>query len=174
MLDCMLFLFALTYNKLYWMDQSYFRVALGLWFSCCYGFLTKDFLLSVTLCYEWAKLLVWYLYLRHVQESAKTKHPQLHYESKLYMILQGGSTYLFPLFFNHRMLCSVTFLIPKYIMHFNLCVLPTTSISLQRVFPISNGLELKANTMSWLLTFLVRAWRIYLIIVIGNFPWKQF
>lgn len=26
-----------------------------------------------------------------VQESVKTKHPQLHYESKLYMLLQGGS-----------------------------------------------------------------------------------
>ncbi|KAH9602309.1 hypothetical protein KSS87_010891, partial [Heliosperma pusillum] len=25
------------------------------------------------------------------QESAKTKHPQLHYESKLYMLLQGGT-----------------------------------------------------------------------------------
>ncbi|KAK8290197.1 hypothetical protein V6Z11_D07G242500 [Gossypium hirsutum] len=24
-------------------------------------------------------------------ESAKTKHPQLHYESKLYMLLQGGT-----------------------------------------------------------------------------------
>jgi casein kinase 1 epsilon len=24
-------------------------------------------------------------------ESVKTKHPQLHYESKLYMLLQGGS-----------------------------------------------------------------------------------
>ncbi|GAB2294406.1 Casein kinase 1-like protein 9, partial [Dionaea muscipula] len=23
-------------------------------------------------------------------ESVKTKHPQLHYESKLYMLLQGG------------------------------------------------------------------------------------
>lgn len=27
------------------------------------------------------------------QESAKTKHPQLHYESKLYMLLQGGSMF---------------------------------------------------------------------------------
>ncbi|KAK9931192.1 hypothetical protein M0R45_018480 [Rubus argutus] len=26
-------------------------------------------------------------------ESAKTKHPQLHYESKLYMLLQGGSEF---------------------------------------------------------------------------------
>jgi hypothetical protein len=25
------------------------------------------------------------------QENVKTKHPQLHYESKLYMLLQGGS-----------------------------------------------------------------------------------
>jgi casein kinase 1, epsilon len=25
------------------------------------------------------------------QESVKTRHPQLHYESKLYMILQGGT-----------------------------------------------------------------------------------
>ncbi|XP_022860285.1 casein kinase 1-like protein 10 [Olea europaea var. sylvestris] len=24
-------------------------------------------------------------------ESVKTKHPQLHYESKIYMLLQGGS-----------------------------------------------------------------------------------
>lgn len=28
-----------------------------------------------------------------LQESIKTKHPQLHYESKLYMLLQGGSEY---------------------------------------------------------------------------------
>jgi len=28
-------------------------------------------------------------------ESVKTKHPQLHYESKLYMLLQGGSKFLF-------------------------------------------------------------------------------
>ncbi|CAA2967865.1 casein kinase I-like [Olea europaea subsp. europaea] len=25
-------------------------------------------------------------------ESVKTKHPQLHYESKIYMLLQGGTT----------------------------------------------------------------------------------
>jgi len=25
------------------------------------------------------------------QENVKTKHPQLYYESKLYMLLQGGS-----------------------------------------------------------------------------------
>jgi casein kinase 1 epsilon len=25
------------------------------------------------------------------QENVKTKHPQLHYESKLYMLLQGGT-----------------------------------------------------------------------------------
>ncbi|TXG74986.1 hypothetical protein ES332_1Z025000v1 [Gossypium tomentosum] len=30
-------------------------------------------------------------------ESAKTKHPQLHYESKLYMLLQGGSKSMFVL-----------------------------------------------------------------------------
>jgi len=29
------------------------------------------------------------------QESVKTKHPQLHYESKLYMLLQGGSKFPF-------------------------------------------------------------------------------
>ena len=29
------------------------------------------------------------------QESVKTKHPQLHYESKLYMLLQGGSKFSF-------------------------------------------------------------------------------
>lgn len=27
------------------------------------------------------------------QESAKTKHPQLHYESKLYMYLHGGGNH---------------------------------------------------------------------------------
>lgn len=27
------------------------------------------------------------------QESVKSRHPQLHYESKLYMLLQGGSRY---------------------------------------------------------------------------------
>ncbi|PPD91652.1 hypothetical protein GOBAR_DD11407 [Gossypium barbadense] len=46
------------------------------------------------------------LYLVNVQtkeevavklESAKTKHPQLHYESKLYMFLQGGSKSMFVL-----------------------------------------------------------------------------
>jgi serine/threonine protein kinase len=26
-------------------------------------------------------------------EPAKTKHPQLHYESKIYMLLQGGSKF---------------------------------------------------------------------------------
>ena len=31
--------------------------------------------------------------LLHVQESIKTKHPQLLYESKLYKILQGGSMF---------------------------------------------------------------------------------
>lgn len=29
-----------------------------------------------------------------IQESVKTKHPQLLYESKLYKILQGGSGFL--------------------------------------------------------------------------------
>ena len=29
--------------------------------------------------------------MRSLQESVKTKHPQLLYESKLYKILQGGS-----------------------------------------------------------------------------------
>ena len=29
--------------------------------------------------------------MRAAQESVKTKHPQLLYESKLYKILQGGS-----------------------------------------------------------------------------------
>ncbi|KAF8401930.1 hypothetical protein HHK36_012881 [Tetracentron sinense] len=28
-------------------------------------------------------------------EPVKTKHPQLNYESKLYMLLQGGSKFLF-------------------------------------------------------------------------------
>ena len=32
-------------------------------------------------------VLFWFL----IQESVKTKHPQLLYESKLYKILQGGS-----------------------------------------------------------------------------------
>lgn len=31
-----------------------------------------------------------------MQESVKTKHPQLLYESKLYKILQGGSESLLP------------------------------------------------------------------------------
>lgn len=30
-----------------------------------------------------------------IQESVKTKHPQLHYESKIYMLLQGGSELCF-------------------------------------------------------------------------------
>jgi len=43
----------------------------------------------------------WYIFLWYSQESVKTKHPQLHYESKLYMLLQGGSKFLFflPFFF---------------------------------------------------------------------------
>ncbi|KAE9585529.1 putative non-specific serine/threonine protein kinase [Lupinus albus] len=31
------------------------------------------------------------LYIAIKLEPVKTKHPQLHYESKLYMLLQGGS-----------------------------------------------------------------------------------
>lgn len=39
-----------------------------------------------------------------VQESVKTKCPQLHYESKLYMLLQGGSECISgPLFLLHRL-----------------------------------------------------------------------
>jgi len=36
----------------------------------------------------------WCIFLWFPQESVKTKHPQLHYESKLYMLLQGGSKFL--------------------------------------------------------------------------------
>ena len=44
-------------------------------------------------------LFLWYSYVLidcyKFQEPVKTKHPQLHYESKLYMLLQGGSKCLF-------------------------------------------------------------------------------
>lgn len=38
---------------------------------------------------------------KNFQEPVKSKHPQLHYESKLYMLLQGGSKsgYLFHFIF---------------------------------------------------------------------------
>jgi len=37
--------------------------------------------------------LIVFLHLTFYQESVKSRHPQLHYESKLYMLLQGGSKY---------------------------------------------------------------------------------
>ena len=54
------------------------------------------FLLSVsggtscdTLCFPISNRLT--VLSKKFQESVKTRHPQLHYESKLYMILQGGT-----------------------------------------------------------------------------------
>ena len=43
---------------------------------------------SIRTCY-----LIVFLHLMFYQESVKSRHPQLHYESKLYMLLQGGSKY---------------------------------------------------------------------------------
>lgn len=43
------------------------------------------------------------------QEPVKTKHPQLHYESKLYMLLQGGSKPPFPLFNTSPTFTSIIF-----------------------------------------------------------------
>lgn len=50
----------------------------------------KMTLTSFLFCFVWISLLCFFLPLLS-QESVKTKHPQLHYESKLYMLLQGGS-----------------------------------------------------------------------------------
>lgn len=51
------------------------------------------------------------------QESVKTKHPQLHYEAKLYMLLQGGSEFL-------DYLCSLTsFFLLLLVYLFMLCIL---------------------------------------------------
>lgn len=55
----------------------------------------------------------------HVQESAKTKHPQLHYESKLYMYLQGGGN---------------NFVI--YVAFVQMSIYSTTTFILKLVFPI--------------------------------------
>jgi len=41
------------------------------------------------------------------QESVKTKHPQLLYESKLYKILQGGSAYSPPHRTDFMLLCAM-------------------------------------------------------------------
>jgi len=43
---------------------------------------------SIRTCY-----LIVFIHLMFYQESVKSRHPQLHYESKLYMLLQGGSKY---------------------------------------------------------------------------------
>jgi casein kinase 1 epsilon len=40
------------------------------------------------------------------QEPVKTKHPQLHYESKVYMLLQGGSKWIVFISFVYSNLCS--------------------------------------------------------------------
>ena len=47
------------------------------------------FLFCERLCYSFDTLYADWLF--QSQEPGKTKHPQLHYESKLYMLLQGGS-----------------------------------------------------------------------------------
>lgn len=39
---------------------------------------------------DWAKMSQLSLYLQLIKEPTKAKHPQLFYESKLYMALQGG------------------------------------------------------------------------------------
>ena len=39
-------------------------------------------------------LFAWLRICVFVQEPARARHPQLHYESKLYMLLQGGSEFL--------------------------------------------------------------------------------
>ena len=50
----------------------------------------SDLLLLLTIIFFGITLTRCFL-LYILQESAKTKHPQLHYESKIYMLLQGGS-----------------------------------------------------------------------------------
>ena len=72
-----------------------------------------------------------------MQESIKTKHPQLLYESKLYRVLQGGSM-------------SLTLL--------SLLVLERDSATSMRravqvEFRLSDGLASRVTTTSWSLIF---------------------
>ncbi|XP_035844375.1 casein kinase 1 isoform X2 [Helianthus annuus] len=53
------------------------------WVTQALGFLPPDPTLISALQKSDVKSLIW--------ESVKTKHPQLHYEAKLYMLLQGGT-----------------------------------------------------------------------------------
>jgi hypothetical protein len=93
----------------------------------------------------------------------KTKHPQLHYESKLYMLLQGGSKFL--LSFLLLLADMFIFLLSQS----QLIYFLSFFFLLKLVFLISNGLELRVNTMSWLLTFLDQASKTCLIIAIESY-----
>lgn len=99
------------------------------------------------------------------QESTKTKHPQLHYESKLYMLLQGGSEFF------HLCFLLLSCLDPFGLIREFDCILINI---LQLAYPTWNGLVLKENTVLWLSTFLDLVWKTCLIIVIGSWHWKQF
>lgn len=48
-------------------------------------------------CWKSLQCCIFVFSFASCKESAKTKHPQLHYESKLYMLLQGGSKFLLPI-----------------------------------------------------------------------------
>lgn len=73
-----------------------------------YASLLFFFLFCERLCYSFDTLYADWLF--QSQEPVKTKHPQLHYESKLYMLLQGGSE-------------SLSLIPPKIILYYNYQVL---------------------------------------------------
>ncbi len=94
------------------------------------------------------------------QESIKTKHPQLLYESKLYRILQGGSKD-----------CKI-FLINQFVswdssVHIWHC--PNLVIlCVQLASQTSDGLVLKGITMSWFLTCLDQVLKTFSTFAAGN------
>lgn len=82
-----------------WMQSYVYSFPSPKWKRCIlFWFLTQIywtcfsiifFLFCERLCYSFDTLYADWLF--QSQEPGKTKHPQLHYESKLYMLLQGGS-----------------------------------------------------------------------------------
>ena len=92
-----------------------------------------------------------------LQENAKTKHPQLLYESKLYRLLQGGS--------NNSSLDSLFLII-----YINMTIVSHEPLPIwQLVFQMSSGLVLKASTMCWWLIYLALVLKTCSISVAGNF-----
>jgi hypothetical protein len=81
------------------------------------------------------------------QESVKSRHPQLHYESKLYMLPQGGS--------KHQYINLILLYLNVFFTDFHLSFV----CKHQLVFLIWSGLEWRGSTMSWSLILLVQVWR---------------